>query len=160
MSKTKKIIFIICCAILIFVTGFFAGRFIRFGRVSGTSEQLIDGIILERDTVNKLADELNIAGSSINSANDLERAVTKGVRVLRNANEVGSLFIDAFEQSVADNQKCTEELKQSYNNLSDATGYALDLAIIHAQEYERLIGTLQQIVDNYSKDAGESEPRS
>ena len=154
MSKTKKIIFIICCAILIFVTGFCSGRFIRFRRVSGAGEQLVKGIVLTRDTVDTIADELNISRASINSANDLKRAVSKGLQTVRKGNEVGELLIHEVERSIEDNQKCTENLKQSYSDLSDATGYAIDLAIIRAEEYERLIGAFQQIINDTPENGG------
>ena len=154
MSKAKKIIFFIIGGIIIFICGICTDKYIRFRRVSGAGEQLVEGIVLTRDTVDTIADELNISRASINSANDLKRAVSKGLQTVRKGNEVGELLIHEVERSIEDNQKCTENLKQSYSDLSDATGYAIDLAIIRAEEYERLIGAFQQIINDTPENGG------
>lgn len=146
-------IVVLCCA------SFCTGRFLRFKGISGSSEQLISGIILSRDEVDSIADRLNVARTSIGSADDLQRAVSDGVGKLQRGNEVGQLCIDAIEQSIKNNQKRTEELEQSYNDFSDATDRALELVIIRSEEYERLIRSFQQIIDNNAEDAGVGESR-
>ena len=157
MSKTKKIIFIICCAILIFVTGFYSGRFIRFRRVSGTSDELISGIVLTRDEVDKIADAIGISRNSIKSAADLGRAVENGFNSLREGNELGLLCVNEIKRSIEDDKKFNANLQQTYTDYIDTTTAALDMAINRAELYERIISAYEQADRNISKDNEKSE---
>ncbi len=157
MESKKTVIHIIIFIIACF-TCFCAGRFIRFKRTSRNSQQLESGILLTRNQVDTISNRLNIASSSIKSGADLEYAITKGIRELQHSNEVGILCINEIERTIENNQRSTEELKQSYNDLYNSTDYAIDLAIIHAREYERLIRTLQPAIADNTENAIESEP--
>ena len=53
----KKFFIKFGCIALFGITCFCAGRFIRFKGVSGSSEQLVSGIVLEGDTANTILDE-------------------------------------------------------------------------------------------------------
>lgn len=153
---TKKTIIYIIIVIALCCVSFCSGRFIRFKRISGTSEQLISGIILSRDEVDSIANRLNIAGSQINSARDLQRAVSEGISSLQRGNEVGQLCIDAIEQSIKSYQERSEELEHSYNEFSDSADRALELGIIRAEQYEQLIRSFQQITNDNAENAGVS----
>ena len=130
-------------AILCFAS-FCAGRFIRFRGVSGTSEQLVDGIVLSRETADKLADELNIGGSALKSANGYEKAILEGVGTLRRSSEVGQLCTDAIKQSIESDEKFNEELRRNVSGYFDAADYAIDLAIERAELYESIIRAYEQ----------------
>lgn len=130
-------------AILCFAS-FCAGRFIRFRGVSGTSEQLVDGIVLSRETADKLADELNLGGSALKSANGYEKAILEGVGTLRRSSEVGQLCTDAIKQSIESDEKFNEELRRNVSGYFDAADYALELAVERAELYESIIRAYEQ----------------
>lgn len=130
-------------AILCFAS-FCAGRFIRFRGVSGTSEQLVDGVVLSRETANKLANELNLGGSALNSANGYEQALLEGIGMLRKSSEVGRICTDAIEQSIKSDEKFNEELRRNVSGYFDAADFALELAIERAELYESIVRTYEQ----------------
>lgn len=132
------IITILCFA------SFCAGRFIRFRGVSGTSEQLVDGVVLSRETANKLANELNLGGSALNSANGYEQALLEGIGMLRKSSEVGRICTDAIEQSIKSDEKFNEELRRNVSGYFDAADFALELAIERAELYESIVRTYEQ----------------
>ena len=132
------IIVILCFA------SFCAGRFIRFRGVSGTSEQLVDGIVLSRETADKLADELNLGGSALKSGIGYEQAILEGVGTLRRSSEVGQLCTDAIIKSIESDEKFNEELRRNVSGYFDAADFALELAVERAELYESIIRTYEQ----------------
>ena len=153
MSKTKKILINIGCAIFILIFGFCTGRFIRFGGISGTSEQLISGIVLERDTANTILDELGITRPAGQSAVDAGYAVLRGVQELGKSNDAARLCISEIEREVDITQQNAEIIKQSFDGVSDAIDYGWRIAEEQAAAYERIVNTLQQ----FNKDSGEDD---
>ena len=145
---TKKSI--ICLSIVFFlcVGSFCAGRFIRFGRISGTSQQLIDGVVLSRETADKLADELNIARDSIQSADNYGRAILEGIEELRKSSELGRVCADVIKQSIERDEKNNKDLLESREEYFDAVDYALELATKRAELYESIVRTYEQAVSN------------
>lgn len=156
MSKIKKILINIVCAIFILVFGFCTGRFFRFGRISGTSEQLVSGIILERDTTDKILDELGIARPAGQSASDTGYAVLRGIQELSKSNETAKLCISEIEREIEHTQQNAEIIKQSFNGVSDAIDYGWRITENQALAYERIVDTLQQFNNNPTKDEQES----
>lgn len=134
-------------AILCFAS-FCAGRLIRFRGVSGTSEQLVDGVVLSRETADKLADELNLGGSALKSANGYEQAILEGIGTLRRSSEVGQLCTDAIKQSIESDEKFNEELCRNVSGYFDAADFAIELAIQRAELYESIVRTYEQTQSN------------
>ena len=134
-------------AILCFAS-FCTGRFLRFRGVSGTSEQLVDGVILSRETADKLIDELNLGGSALKSANGYEQAILEGIGTLRRSSEVGQLCTDAIKQSIESDEKFNEELRRNVSGYFDAADFAVELAIQRAELYESIVRTYEQTQPN------------
>lgn len=152
----KKFFIKLGCLIVFGVACFLAGRFIRFGGVSGASEQLVSGIVLERDTANKLLDELGIARPAGQSAVDTGYAVLRGVQELSKSNDAARLCISEIEREVDLTQQNAEIIKQSFDGVSDAIEYGWRIAEEQAAAYERIIETLQQ----FDKDSGKDDEES
>ena len=142
----KKIFIKLGIIIILCVSCFFAGRYTRFKGVSGTSEQLVSGIILSRDTVDTISNNLYIADAATKSADELGRAIINGIRELQRNNEITKLLTNEIIGSIENNKKITAEVESTYTDISESTEFAIDLAIKRAEEYERLIDALQQIV--------------
>ena len=155
--KITKTTFIYICVSLIFCIGsFFAGRFIRFGRISGTSEQLIDGIIQAGNDTDKIIDQLVIAGASAESAANYGQIISGIVEELRAENEKLGVSTDAAIRAIESNKRISEIVQSANASLSSTTDNALELAIKRAEDYERLITTLQEAL----RDTTENNPKS
>lgn len=155
--KITKTIFIYICVSLIFCIGsFFAGRFIRFGRISGTSEQLIDGIIQAGNDTDKIIDQLVIAGASAESAANYGQIISGIVEELRAENEKLGVSTDAAIRAIESNKRISEIIQSANASLSSTTDNALEIAIKRAEDYERLITTLQEAL----RDTTENNPKS
>ena len=152
MSKAKKILINIGYVVLIFVLGFCTGRFIRFKQISGSSEQLISGIILERDTTDRILDELSITRTTGSSAADTEQAILRGIQELSKSNETIKLCISKIEREIELTQQNTQIIKQSFESVSDAIDYGWRIAEEQAVAYERIVDTLQQFNNDSTKD--------
>ena len=152
MSKAKKILTNIGYIVLIFVLGFCTGRFIRFKQISGSSEQLISGIILERDTTDRILDELSITRTTGSSAADTEQAILRGIQELSKSNEAIKLCISKIEREIELTQQNTQIIKQSFESVSDAIEYGWRIAEEQAVAYERIVDTLQQFNNDSTKD--------
>ena len=152
MSKAKKILTNIGYVVLIFVLGFCTGRFVRFKKISGSSEQLISGIILERDTTDRILDELSITRTTGSSAADTEQAILRGIQELSKSNETIKLCISKIEREIELTQQNTQIIKQSFESVSDAIDYGWRIAEEQAVAYERIVDTLQQFNNDSTKD--------
>ena len=156
MPKIKKILINIGCVVFIFIFGFCTGRFIRFKGISGASEQLVSGIILEGDTANTILDKLGIARPAGQSASDTGYAVLRGIQELSKSNDTAKLCISKIEREIEHTQQNTEIIKQSFDGISDAIEYGWRLAENQSLAYERIVDTLQQ----FNKDSGENDKES
>lgn len=152
----KKFFIKLGCIILFGITCFCAGGFIRFKGVSGSGEQLVSGIVLERDTADKLLDELGITRPAGQSAVDTGYAVLRGVQELSKSNDAARLCISEIEREVDLTQQNAEIIKQSFDGVSDAIEYGWRIAEEQAAAYERIIETLQQ----FNSDTGEDDKES
>ena len=148
---TKKHIIQLIIVILCFVAGFCLGRFLRIGRISGTSEQLITGIVLERNRASEILDRLGIAKSAIKSADDYGRLLAEGIEQLQRSNEVGRVCIDEVIKSIESSEQLTKDFHAAYSNLFGTTEYAFGLAILKSEEYERIIESFREITNNSSQ---------
>lgn len=153
----KKFFIKLGCIILFGITCFCAGQFCRFGRVSGTSGQFIDGVVLSRETTDKLANELNLGGVSLKSGIGYEQALLEGVGTLRKSSEVGRICTNAIEQSIKSDEKFNEELRRNVSGYFDAADYAIDISINHAELYESIIRSYEQAKSNNGENNKEPE---
>lgn len=153
----KKVIIGLCIAIGIIVACFCAGRFSRAGRATGTSQQLVDGVVLSRETTDKLANELNLGGVSLKSGVGYEQALLEGVGALRKSSEVGKVCTDAIEQSIKRDEEFNEELRRNVSGYFDAADYAIDISINHAELYESIIRSYEQAKSDNREDNKESK---
>ena len=156
----KKFFIKLGCIALFGVTCFCAGRFIRFKGVSGSSEQLISGIVLEGNTADTILDELGIARPAGQSASDTGYAVLRGIQELSKSNDTAKLCISEIEREIEHTQQNAEIIKQSFDGVSDAIEYGWRIAEEQARAYERIVDTLQQFNNDSSKDDEESASRS
>ena len=152
----KKFFIKLGCIALFGIACFCAGRFTRLKGVSGSSEQLESGIILERDTANTILDELGIARPAGQSASDTGYAVLRGIQELSKSNDTARLCISEIEREVAYTQQNAKIIEQSFNGVSDAVDYGWRITEEQVAAYERIIDTLQQFNNNSSKDDKES----
>ncbi len=153
----KKVIIGICIIIGIIVASFCAGRFSRPGGATGTSQQLVDGVVLSRETTDKLFNELNLGGVSLKSGVGYEQALLEGVGTLRKSSEVGRICTDAIEQSIKSDEKFNEELRRNVSGYFDAADYAIDISINHAELYESIIRSYAKAKSDYGEDNKESK---
>ena len=144
------------CIVLFGITCFCAGRFIRFKGVSGSSEQLVSGIVLEGNTADTILDELGIARPAGQSASDTGYAVLRGIQELGKSNDAARLCINEIEREVEHTQQNAEIIKQSFDGVSDAIEYGWRIAEEQARAYERIVDTLQQFNNDSSEDDEES----
>lgn len=155
--KIDKKFFIKLGCILVFgISCFCAGCFIRFRGVSGTGDKLESGIVLERDTADKLLDELGIARPAGQSATDTGYAILRGVQELGKSNDAAQLCISEIEREVELTQQNTEIIKQSFDGVSDAIDYGWGVAENQALAYERIVETLQRFDSDTSENDEES----
>lgn len=152
----KKFFIKLGCIALFGITCFCAGRFIRFKGVSGSSEQLVSGIVLEGNTANTILDELGIARPAGQSASDTGYAVLRGIQELSKSNDTAKLCIGEIEREIEHTQQNAEIIKQSFDGVSDAIEYGWRIAEEQARAYERIVDTLQQFNNDSSKDDKES----
>lgn len=152
----KKFFIKLGCIALFGFTCFCTGRFTRFKGISGSGEQLVSGIILERDTANTILDELGIARPAGQSASDTGYAVLRGIQELGKSNDAARLCINEIEREVEHTQQNAEIIKQSFDGVSDAIEYGWRLAENQSLAYERIVDTLQQFNKDSRKDDKES----
>ena len=155
--KINKTFFIkLGCIALFGFACFCTGRFTRFKGISGSGEQLVSGIVLERDTANTILDELGIARPAGQSASDTGYAVLRGIQELGKSNDAARLCINEIEREVEHTQQNAEVIKQSFDGVSDAIEYGWRLAENQSLAYERIVETLQQFNKNSREDDEES----
>lgn len=152
----KKFFIKLGCVALFGFACFCTGRFTRIKGISGSGEQLVSGVILERDTADKLLDELGVARPAGQSASDTGYAILRGIQELGKSNDAARLCINEIEQEVEHTQQNAEIIKQSFNGVSDAIEYGWRIAEEQARAYERIVDTLQQFNNDSSKDDEES----
>ena len=152
----KKFFIKLGCIALFGFACFCTGRFTRFKGISGSGEQLVSGVILERDTADKLLDELGVARPAGQSASDTGYAILRGIQELGKSNDAARLCINKIEREVEHTQQNAEIIKQSFDGVSDAIEYGWKLAENQSLAYERIVDTLQQ----FNKDSGEDDKES
>ena len=149
---TKNQIVAFCVSVFMCITCFLAGRYLRFERVSGDSEQLISGIIQAGNNTDQIINELTIAGASAESAERYGALISGIIEELRDENDKLGISTNEAIRAIESNQRITELVKSASSSLHNATGTAIDIAIKRAEDYERLIESLQKALGNTSED--------
>ena len=153
----KKFFIKLSCIILFGFTCFCAGQFCRIKGISGASDQLVSGVVLSRETTDKLANELNLGGVSLKSGVGYEQALLEGVGTLRKSSEVGRICTDAIEQSIKSDEKFNEELRRNVSGYFDAADYAIDISINRSELYESIIRSYEQAKSDNRENNKESK---
>lgn len=151
-KNAKKNIIICITAIFICFSCFCAGRLTG---ISSTSRELEQGVLLPRDTINRITDELNISGNSIKSADKLGEAILAGIAETKRSNELGRVCLNEVERAIKDNQEFVDYLRELDAEYFKSTEGAIDLAIKHAELYERIIFAYEQSNNNNSENANQ-----
>lgn len=157
MSKIKKIIINIVCGVLLLAAGFGTGRGLRLARTSAGSSELESGIVAAGESANHISDGLDNAAALASSADSSGRAVEEGLGVMQQSTERLGIFYDEVIRAVEADAEATEAFKRNHKSSADAAVNALDIAIQHSEQYERLIESLQQAINNSSKDSKKSK---
>lgn len=139
----KKFFIKLGCIALFGITCFCTGRFIRFKGVSGSSEQLVSGIVLEGNTADKLLDELGIARPTGQSASDTGYAILRGIQELSKSNDAGQKCINLLKSEIAFDLEISEKYKSADLSNIDKE---LDIAVEQALRYEQLLKESQLII--------------
>lgn len=137
----------ILCAIC-----FCAGRFIRFRGISESSQQLESGIVLAGSQADSIIDGLIASGYLLESSKTDGRAILNAFEKLQCSNEKFGICIEEVVRTTESFAASTENFKSSYGDYAESIDYALELAIFNAEQYESLIGKLQQITGDNSED--------
>lgn len=148
MSKTKKIIFYIICALSIFAAGFGAGRGLRLARVSGAGSELESGIISAGESADSIKDGLNTSGNLANSAASAGSAIIEGLGSLEQSTRKLGIFYDEVIRAIEADSEAEAAFRRAHSSSVGASVSALDIAIQHSEQYERLIDALQRAVKN------------
>ena len=139
----KKFFIKLGCIALFGFACFCAGRFIRFKGVSGSSEQLVSGIVLEGNTANTILDELGIARPAGQSASDTGYAVLRGIQELSKSNDTGQKCINLLKSEIAFDLEIYEKYKSTDLSNIDKE---LNIAVEQALRYEQLLKESQLII--------------
>lgn len=139
----KKFFIKFGCIALFGFACFCTGRFIRFKGVSGSSEQLVSGIVLEGNTANTILDELGIARPAGQSASDTGYAVLRGIQELSKSNDTGQKCINLLKSEIAFDLEIYEKYKSADLSNIDKE---LDIAVEQALRYEQLLKESQLII--------------
>lgn len=158
ITLTPKRILITLGIVLAFSAACFcAGRFNRFGRVSGTSQELIDGIVLTGDEASRVLDKLGITRSSGKSAKDLGYEVGRGIERLCQSNEVQGLFINDIRREIATTAENAKVINESFTDVSDASDYGWDIILEEARALQRIAERTRTFDEDFVKNESKSE---
>ena len=136
---------------------FCAGKFSRFGRVSGTSQELIDGIVLTGDEASRVLDKLGIARSSGKSAKDLGYEVGRGIERLCQSDEVQRLFINDIRREIETTTENAKVINESFTDVSDASDYGWDIILDEARALQRIAERTRAFDEDSIKNESKSE---
>lgn len=157
INITKKTFIGIGIVLLMCIASFLAGRFIRFGGVSGTSQELVNGIILTGDEASRILDKLGIARSSGKSAKDLGYEVGRGIERLCQSDEVQRLFIDDIRREIETTTENAKVINESFTDVSDASDYGWDIILDEARALQRIAERTRAFDEDSVKNESKSE---
>lgn len=127
---------------------FCAGRYEGSREVSGNSERLIDGIISAGTDTDKIVDELTIAGASVESIRKYNEFISGIIDELQSNNEKLEISTNEAIRAIESNTRISKLVLSASEELHNTTGDAIADAIKRAEDYERLIKSLQETLRN------------
>jgi len=157
ININKKTFIYIGIIVLVFFAGIFTDRHTRFGRASGTSEQLVEGIVLSGDDASRVLDELGIARCTGQSAADLGYAVSQGIEKLCYSNEVQRVFIDDVRREIDTATENAKIINDSFNGVSDAVDYGWNVILEEARALKRIADRTREFEANTSENGKKPE---
>lgn len=143
---------VILFAIIIFASGYIAGRNRRLANVSSASGQLEQRIDESLNTAGDILNRSDTAGAIANGLASSGSAVAEGLGTMQLSSQRLELFYSEVIRAVEADKEATRTFESIHNASTGATVDALDIAIQHSEQYEKLISSLQRIIDDLNKD--------
>ena len=143
---------VILFAIIIFASGYIAGRNRRLANVSSASGQLEQRIDESLNTAGDILNRSDTAGAIANGLASSGSAVAEGLGTMQLSSQRLEVFYSEVIRAVEADKEATRTFESIHNASTGATVDALDIAIQHSEQYEELISSLQRTIDNLNKD--------
>ena len=143
---------VILFAIIIFASGYAAGRNRRLANVSSASGQLEQRIDESLNTAGDILNRSDTAGAIANGLASSGSAVAEGLGTMQLSSQRLEVFYSEVIRAVEADKEATRTFESIHNASTGATVDALDIAIQHSEQYEKLISSLQRTIDNLNKD--------
>ena len=143
---------VILSAIIIFASGYIAGRNRRLANVSSASGQLEQRIDESLNTAGDILNRSDTAGAIANGIASSGSAVAEGLGTMQLSSQRLEVFYSEVIRAVEADKEATRTFESIHNASTGATVDALDIAIQHSEQYEELISSLQRTIDNLNKD--------
>ena len=143
---------VILSAIIIFASGYIAGRNRRLANVSSASGQLEQRIDESLNTAGDILNRSDTAGAIANGLASSGSAVAEGLGTMQLSSQRLEVFYSEVIRAVEADKEATRTFESIHNASTGATVDALDIAIQHSEQYEKLISSLQRTIDNLNKD--------
>lgn len=143
---------VILSAIIIFASGYIAGRNRRLANVSSASGQLEQRIDESLNTAGDILNRSDTAGAIANGLASSGSAVAEGLGTMQLSSQRLEVFYSEVIRAVEADKEATRTFESIHNASTGATVDAFDIAIQHSEQYEKLISSLQRTIDNLNKD--------
>lgn len=143
---------VILFAIIIFASGYITGRNRRLANVSSASGQLEQRIDGSLNTAGDILNRSDTAGAIANGLASSGSAVAEGLGTMQLSSQRLEIFYSEVIRAVEADKEATRTFESIHNASTGATVDALDIAIQHSEQYEKLISSLQRTIDNLNKD--------
>lgn len=143
---------VILFAIIIFASGYITGRSRRLANVSSASGQLEQRIDGSLNTAGDILNRSDTAGAIANGLASSGSAVAEGLGTMQLSSQRLEVFYSEVIRAVEADKEATRTFESIHNASTGATVDALDIAIQHSEQYEKLISSLQRTIDNLNKD--------
>lgn len=143
---------VILFAIIIFASGYITGRSRRLANVSSASGQLEQRIDESLNTAGDILNRSDTAGAIANGLASSGSAVAEGLGTMQLSSQRLEVFYSEVIRAVEADKEATRTFESIHNASTGATVDALDIAIQHSEQYEKLISSLQRTIDNLNKD--------
>lgn len=148
---------VILFAIIIFSSGYIAGRNRRLANVSSASGQLEQRIDESLNTAGNILNRSDTAGAIANGLTSSGSAAAEGLGAMQLSSQRLELFYSEVIRAVEADKEATRTFESIHNASTGTSIDALDIAIQHSEQYEELISSLQRIIDDLNKDNQKSK---
>lgn len=148
---------VILFAIIIFASGYIAGRNRRLANVSSASGQLEQRIDESLNTAGDILNRSDTAGAISNGIASSGSAVAEGLGTMQLSAQRLEIFYSEVIRAVEADKEATRTFESIHNASTGTSVDAFDIAIQHSEQYEELISSLQRIIDDLNKDNQKSK---